>query len=210
MQKKVGRCALEKERTFKMYFDILVENIISKFKPSKGKTVAILPGGFKPPHKGHFNALNYLLDEADQGIVFIGKGERDGINAQQSKQIWEIYKTYLRKPVEIVIAEKTPVVSTYEYADSNKKQNIVVGAGPEDERRFNYFKENIDRYPLVKIVKIPPMYNRISGTQIRQGVCQRNKNAVECFVPTEIKNDKEIVLLSKQDIAKIERILKLN
>jgi len=193
-----------------MKFDTIVENLISKFKPSGGKTVAILPGGFKPPHKGHFNALNYLLDEADYGIVFVGKGERDGINAQQSKQIWDIYKTYLRKPVEVIIADKTPVVSTYEYADNNKNKNIVVGAGPEDERRFNYFKGNIEMYPLVKIVKIPPMFNRISGTKVRQQVCQRDKNAVECFIPTETKEGKEIPLLNKQDIAKIKQILKLN
>jgi nicotinamide mononucleotide adenylyltransferase len=192
-----------------MLFDIVVENIIKKFKPTKAVTVAILPGGFKPPHRGHFNALNYLLDEADRGIVFIGKNVRDNITAEQSKKIWEIYKKYLRKPVEIHIAEKTPVVSTYEYADNNPKQNIIVGAGPQDEKRFNYFKDNIEKYPLVKVINIPAMNNRISGTAVRSQICQRDPKAVDCFVPIETENDIEKDLISKQDKQLIRKILKI-
>jgi len=192
-----------------MKFDVFVESLISKFKPSSGKTVAILPGGFKPPHKGHFNALNYLLDEADTGIVFIGKGVRDGVDADQSKQIWNIYKNYLRKPVEIHIADKTPVVSTYEYADEHPDQNIVVGAGPEDEKRFKYFKDNIEKYPLVKVINIPAMNDRISGTAVRTSICKKDPKAVDCFIPTEHNKGSEQDLLSASDKKKIKDILKL-
>jgi len=192
-----------------MLFDIVVENIIKKFKPTKAATVAILPGGFKPPHRGHFNALNYLLEEADQGIVFIGKGIRDNITAEQSKKIWEIYKKYLRKPVEVYIAEKTPVASTYEYADGNPEKNIIVGAGPQDEQRFNYFKDNVEKYPLVKVINIPAMNNRISGTAVRSQICKRDPGAVDCFVPVETVNEIEQNLISKQDKELIKRILKI-
>lgn len=188
-----------------MKFDYIVEALIKKFKPTKAETVAILPGGFKPPHRGHFNALNYLLDEADSGIVFIGKGVRDGITADQSKQIWEIYKKHLRKPVEIVISEKTPVASTYDYADTHPKENIIVGAGPEDEKRFQYFKDNIERYPLVKIINIPAMDNRISGTAVRSSICKKDPKAVECFIPTNNKND----LLTQDEKDQIKTILKI-
>lgn len=190
-----------------MRFDVVVEALISKFKPTAGKTVAILPGGFKPPHKGHFNALNYLLDEADSGVVFIGKGERDGINADQSKKIWEIYKKHLRKPVDIVIAEKTPVMSTYEYADAHKDQNIIVGAGPADEKRFNYFKDNVEKYPLVKIINIPAMNNRISGTAVRQQICKKDPGAVDCFAPTDMQGGQEVDLLTKEEKQQIKKIL---
>jgi len=192
-----------------MLFDVIAEEIISKFKPTKGKTVAILPGGFKPPHKGHFSALNYLLDEADSGVVFVGKNERDGINAEQSKKIWEIYKTHLRKPVEIIIADKTPVASTYEYVDAHPNENIIVGAGPQDEKRFSYFKNNIDKYPLVKIVNIPPMYNRISGTAIRQKICKKDRLAVDCFVPTDTRDGQEVDLLNQKEKHQINQILKI-
>jgi phosphopantetheine adenylyltransferase len=194
-----------------MKFDTIFENLIAKFKPSKGETVAILPGGFKPPHKGHFKALSYLLDEADRGIVFIGKKEREGANisAEQSKRIWEIYKKHLQKPVEIIIADKTPVISMYEYVDKNLDKNIIVGAGPEDENRFSYFQKNINKYPLVKIVNIPPMHNRISGTRVRQLIGQKDSNAVDYFAPTITQGSKEVSILTPNEKNSIKSILKI-
>ncbi len=192
-----------------MKFDFFVENILAKFKPTEGQTVAIYPGGFKPPHKGHFNALNYILEEADRGIVYIGKGERDGITPQQSKKIWEIYVKHLSKPVDIFIAEKSPIASTIEFADSNPNKNIIVGSGPQDEKHFSYFKNNPEKYPLVKIINIPPMYDRISGTDVRQRICKNTPDAVDCFVPTQTDNNKETDLLSQQEKNAIKRILNL-
>ena len=41
--------------------------------------IALLPGGFKPPHLGHYNMAKYLADFADKVIVRIGQKEREGI-----------------------------------------------------------------------------------------------------------------------------------
>ena len=51
------------------------------------------PGGFKPPHKGHFAAAQQLAAKPyiTQVNVLIGQGIRDGITAEQSKAIWDIY-----------------------------------------------------------------------------------------------------------------------
>ena len=191
-----------------MKFDILVERIISKFAPNKGsETIAILPGGFKPPHKGHFNALNYLLDEANKGVVFIGKSERDGITADQSKKIWDIYAKYLRKPVEVVIAPVSPVKSTYEYVDQHKDNNIIVGVGPEEDprelKRYDYFRTHTDIFPLVKIVNIPPMHNRISGTKTREMISRKDPKAVDYFTPTNSDGSALITDADKKRIADI-------
>ena len=37
--------------------------------------IALLPGGFKPPHLGHYNMAKYLADSADEVIVRIGRTE---------------------------------------------------------------------------------------------------------------------------------------
>jgi hypothetical protein len=190
-----------------MFFDRLAESIIQKFKPTQGETIAILPGGFKPPHKGHFNALNYILEEADKGIVYIGTAVRDNITPDQSKRIWEIYKKYLSKPIDVYISEKTPVVSTYDYAGANLDKNIIVGAGPEDEARFNFFKKHPEKYPLVKIVNIPSMHDRISGTAIRQKILKNDKSVVNDFTPTVKKNNQEMPLLSQKDRDNITSII---
>lgn len=164
--------------TFKEYFE----------QEEAKETIALLPGGFKPPTKGHYNALKYLLQDADKGIVFIGKKERDGITSQQSKDIWEVYAKYIGKPIEVDIADITPVKSVYDFADNNKDVKIIVGAGDKDEdvKRYEYFEKNIEKYPLVQVVKIPIQSEGISGTKTRALIASNLDEAISYFVPEDV------------------------
>lgn len=171
---------------FKKFF----EQVLAK------KTVAIFPGGFKPPTKGHFEAFKDLLFKADSGVVFIGKSARDGITQDQSYQIWSIYKRYIDKPIEIIKSPITPVASTYEFAAENPNYNIIVGAGDKDEdrTRFNSFIKNADKYPNVSIAQINIKGNNISGTKSRELIMQRDPNSVDYFTPQELsQTDKDII-----------------
>lgn len=172
--------------TFKEYFE----------GEETHETVAILPGGFKPPTKGHYNAFKYILQDADKGVVFIGKKERDGITADQARDIWEVYSRYLGKPIEVAIAGITPVKSVYDFADENKDVKIIVGAGDKDEdvKRYEYFIKNVEKYPLVQVVKIPIQSEGISGTKTRELIASDIDQAIEYFVPEEInETDKNII-----------------
>lgn len=172
--------------TFKEYFE----------GEETHETVAILPGGFKPPTKGHYNAFKYILQGADKGVVFIGKKERDGITADQARDIWEVYSRYLGKPIEVAIAGITPVKSVYDFADENKDVKIIVGAGDKDEdvKRYEYFIKNVEKYPLVQVVKIPIQSEGISGTKTRELIVSDIDQAIEYFVPEEInETDKNII-----------------
>ena len=160
------------------------------------EVVALMPGGYKPPTKGHFGAFKYLLDEADRGIVVIGNKDRDGITAEQSKAIWEIYAKYAGAPVEVVLAPVSPVRTVYEYADDNKDLKIIVGAGDKDEdvARYSYFEKNADKYPLVSVVKIPLQAEGISGTTTRELISSDIDEALEYFVPPEVsETDKDAI-----------------
>jgi len=55
--------------------------------------IALLPGGFKPPHAGHYNMAKYLLNntDADKIIVKVGAKTREGINQDTSVGIWNYY-----------------------------------------------------------------------------------------------------------------------
>lgn len=165
------------------------------------KSVVILPGGFKPPHKGHFKALEYLIKgaAADQAIVYIGKSPRDNITPEQSLQIWNIYKSYFTIPIDVLISPVTPVKSVYEFCDLNPQNTIYVGAGEEDQDRFSYFQKNKDRYSYVNIVSIPPQFGRISGTETRKKIAANMEDAMY-FIPDQ---------LSQEDSDKIKKILGL-
>jgi phosphopantetheine adenylyltransferase len=51
-------------------------------------TIAILPGGFKPPTLGHFLALKDLLEEADRGMI---QAKDLSLNSNQ-----KLYGTFIR------------------------------------------------------------------------------------------------------------------
>lgn len=165
-------------KTFKEYFEDM---------ESRSERIALLPGGFKPPTKGHFNALKYLLDDADKGIVFIGGKEREGITPEQSEQIWNIYKKYFNKPITVVYVPN-PVRAVYEFADDNLDKTLLVGAGEKDEdvNRYAYFQKNVDKYPFVNIVKIPMQESGISGSETRKMIQKDVDESLDYFVPKEI------------------------
>ena len=179
-------------------FNKLYATIISE--QDGRETIALYPGGYKPPTKGHYHSFDYILQDADRGVIFIGKKERDGITAEQSKQIWEIYAKYLNKPVEVIISDVTPVKSVYDYADNNKDVNIIVGAGDKDDdvKRYAYFEKNIEKYPLVRVVKIPLQSEGISGTMTRELIASDIDKAIDYFTPE---------VLSTEDKANIKQIL---
>jgi hypothetical protein len=157
------------------------------------ETVAVFPGGFKPPTKGHFLAFQELLQNASRGVVFIGTNIRDGIDQDMSYQIWSIYAPYLPKPVRIEKSMGSPVKSTYDLAKEFPYTKIIVGAGSkEKDTRFNSFEKNPDTYPNVSISRIDMQSGGINGTDVRVKLINKDPDAVNYFVPQQIKEtDKE-------------------
>jgi len=147
---------------------ILAENV-------NGEVIALYAGGFKPPHIGHFNNAKFLLEQADKLIIFIGKKIRPGevITPEQSKEMWDIYSSYLNKPVEIIIGDVTPVKSLYDWVDNNQDNysKIVVGYSPGEESRYSYFLKNKDKYSKVNLVTFnittDKTDEKLSATSIR-------------------------------------------
>jgi len=172
-------------------------------KEQDTKTIALLPGGFKPPHKGHFEALKYLLkvSGATHAIVFVGKLARDGITQDQAVKIWDIYARYIPAKIEIVPAmgidkagrEASPLSMTYDFIEDNKNnfRNFFVGAGKEDLARFKGLEKNKEKYSNTTIIPIPPQFDRISGTITRSKIQKKDTQALD-FIPSEVKEKDQI------------------
>jgi nicotinamide mononucleotide adenylyltransferase len=160
------------------------------FEQLDAETVAVFPGGYKPPTNGHFEALKELLRNANRGIVYIGKSPRDGITQDQSYQIWSIYKQYLPTRVDIIKSPITPVKSTYDFVEENPNTTVLVGAGDKDEdiTRFNSFIKNPQKYPNVNIVPVGIKGNNISGTKSREMIMSKDSGAIDYFTPPELSD----------------------
>ena len=162
-------------------------------------SIGLYAGGFKPPHKAHFNNAKFLASKVDKLIIFIGPKVREGvkITAEQSKEIWEIYSKYINIPIEIYISDITPVRDIYDFAEQNidKYSKIVTGALPEEMKKFAYFEKNKDKFNNVEILQLPRIgniENKFSATTIRGSVFYLRKGE---WIPSVLsKNDKETVI----------------
>lgn len=143
-------------------------------------TISLYGGGFKPPHRAHFANAEKLCKNADRLVIFIGAKVREGvpITAEQSKQIWEIYKKYLPKPVEIRISASSPISDIYSIISNPdfSEFKFVVGRSAEkdDEKKFAWLLKNQVKFPNVSLKILPVMADRddakFSASTLRKSI----------------------------------------
>jgi hypothetical protein len=180
----------------------LVNELIKGLLPEQEgkKTIGVFGGGFKPPTKGHFEVLKKALDEnpeIDEMLVFIGKGERDGITQEESLKIWEIYGRYLPFKVQYIKSTKPPIQLIYNTAKENPESEVlwIIGAREENEDDFKDIASRtsgITKYPNLELRTIVTK-DGVSGTAARNAA-KVSKEKLDDFLP-EFLSEKE-----KQDI----------
>jgi hypothetical protein len=143
---------------------------------------AFYPGGFKPPHKGHFNAAIQAASKpfVTQVKVLIGHGVRDseGINItpEQSKKIWDIYLQAQPNPkISVEVSpDKSPIKPLFTYFADLDNVGYVVGGRVEIDS--GYFKSLENKFPeRVFPIVVDDTFNdgdneRVSGTEFRDSL----------------------------------------
>ena len=147
--------------------------------------IALLPGGFKPPHLGHYNMAKYLADFADKVIVRIGQKEREGIGKELALEIWNYYKEFdpdsLSNKLIISIAQSpSPVKDVYDFVEQTAPEGstVILGLGEKDatDGRYNSIPKFAEpRNIKADIELVPPQAGGISGTKIREIIKSNNK-----------------------------------
>ncbi|MHA1940746.1 MAG: adenylyltransferase/cytidyltransferase family protein [Candidatus Hodarchaeales archaeon] len=87
------------------------------------KTIAIVPGAFKPPHAGHLSMVQEYADIADEVVVLISKPLKRGrslpngreITAQDSKNIWDLMTSDMSNVNVEISNVASPLTAAYEY-----------------------------------------------------------------------------------------------
>jgi hypothetical protein len=162
------------------------------------KLIAAYGGGFKPPTKGHFEVVEKALNdfpEIDEFIIYVGGGERDGINQTQSILIWEIYQTYLPMKVKIE-PSKAPIGDIIRLGKNNLQDEVyfVIGArdGFEDDMKdIESRTKNIEeKYPNMKIKVVTTPDKGMSGTNARQAAKVSYEDFIK-FIPNELSDSEK-------------------
>jgi len=165
--------------------------------------VALLPGGFKPPHLGHYNMAKYLADFADNVIVRIGSKEREGIGPELALEIFNFYKASDPDPraqkLTISLAQAaSPVKDVYDFVEkiAPEGSELILGIGEKDAKdgRYNSIPKFAEpRNIKAKIELVPPQAGGISGTRMREIIKNNNKKDffkfIPEFLPEEIKEE---------------------
>ena len=189
--------------------------------------IALYPGAFKPPHRGHFNVVKSLLDgsyngtvytkddyqdkasklftelskdkpKIDKVVIFIGGGERNGIDKDEATHIWEIYAKHLGN-VEIVDGQKNPMFAAKDYARENTNDEFVAVTGIRGEedfvdlRRVTTFN-NVDNVQGLALASKPG--SGVRATDFRKSILAGNLDQIIDFFPEELTREQILDILS--------------
>jgi len=139
--------------------------------------IAYYPGGFKPPHEGHYEAAKDLASRPNisKVIILVGQKERDGITSKMSKQIWDLYLA--AAPIAKVSVEMSkdpsPIKDIFGIMDNNLEMKAYVAGAKEEVEDQGYFSSLQKAFgnrvmPISIEEKIVSQGKRLSGTQVRQ------------------------------------------
>lgn len=191
--------------------------------------IALYPGAFKPPHRGHFEVVKKLLNGSHKGkvysidnykdigidalkeddsavepirkvIVFIGGGERNGISPKESKAVWDIYSKHL-PGLEVVLGKNNPMLAAKDYAKANPDEHFYAVTGIRSEDDFKDLRRitTFRNRANVEGLVISGADGNIRATNFRKALLSGNLDLVRDFFPQE---------LGREDILKIVNMLK--
>jgi predicted nucleotidyltransferase len=106
------------------------------FEQESNPIIALYPGKFKPPHKGHFEVAKKLLNIADKIEILISSKPVEGITAEQSKAVWDLYNTLLNGKLDIKIIQGSPVTYVLDTIEANQNNNYIAVYGKGEEDRY--------------------------------------------------------------------------
>ena len=160
--------------------------------------IALLPGGFKPPHAGHYNMAKWLAKntDADTVIVKVGVKIRDGINREVSLKLWNLYRStdpdsISNKITVIASNSSSPVQDVYDFIENEapEKSKIYLGIGEKDANDKRY--DNIGKFAEPKeieyeIKEVPPQAGGVSGTEMRNFIKKDDKENFLKYIPDHL------------------------
>jgi len=182
-----------KQKSLDKVNTILAENNFGRYIASllleyEKRKIALYPGAFKPPHKGHLNVVEQLADRVDEIIILISPKPREGVTADESAQVWELYKqgldSSLANKILIEISkEASPIKEVYDIVKDNPDTDYIVVFGKEEGDRY----KTITKYPNVEIFDGGTAFEGINATGLRVALKGDNVSELQKYIPENIR-----------------------
>ena len=110
------------------------------------KTIAVVPGAYKPPHKGHLDMVRKYAEMADEVVVIISKPTKQGrylpdgreITSADSLKIWDVLTNDLANvKIEASKDHASPITAAYDFIGEkgplNTGDTVILGASTKDD-----------------------------------------------------------------------------
>ena len=171
------------------------------------KYTVLIAGGFKPPHKGHYDFIKFYLDNpcVEQVVLFCGEKKRDTISLEATEAILSAYGLMEHPKLTYKRAKRltgrkgsytNPLKDCYDWADDNADCVCGLGWSSKDkgyQQGFQkYFKGS-------ETIIEPPMFEmkeNISATDFRKAL--ESGGSIKEFLPRGV-SEKEIKQLLMEE-----------
>lgn len=195
--KQIALDSVDKLLENKLFKGLVRELVAPLLELEDKKVVALYGGGFKPPHKGHFEVVEQALakyPQIDEFIIYIGSGTRDGIAQAESLLVWDIYKKYLPLKVKIE-PSNSPIKAIYDYIENHQDEDIIWVIGAREGKDDDFVDiasrtKGVGKYNNVELAPIVTTLDT-SGTEARQAL-KKGQEAFNAFIPDKVKEKTEI------------------
>ena len=160
------------------------------------KYTVLIAGGFKPPHKGHYDFVKFYLDNPDveRVVLFCGEKKRDTISLEATEAILEAYG--LMKHPKLTYKRATrrngkkgsytnPLADCYDWADHNFGRACGLGWSSKDKGYQDGFVKYFSGDPTIVT---PPMFEQkddLSATEFRRAL--ENGESIVEFLPDGVE-----------------------
>ena len=151
--------------------------------------VSIYPGAFKPPHKGHVEAvLRSMDDKTNKVIIFLSTKEREDVDVDEAKKVWDLYKANIPELERVEIQTiSTPVKAVYDYAKDNPTHDIRAVFGKGEEERFKSLLDK-EKYPHVEVFDAG-VVGDFSATNLRRAIRDNDLETIKDYIPYQVNVD---------------------
>ena len=173
------------------------------------KIVAVIPGSFKPPHRGHMDMVAHYAGIADEVIVYVSPKTREAngvqVTSEQAKQIFDVYAKALGlRNVRVEESPSaSPVTAAYKHVEEVAKpgEKVLLGTSTKggDQSRF---AKSVQNYAAEGVKVLDPMEHaftpqppELSATDFREAFSKGED--ITPFIPQGVDPDEVLVILGK-------------